>query len=124
MGDLLYHIAGVNGKICTESENEDENFGTEQSHNSIIKFLGEEKRNLVLANLYMSRCDTEQMVRQAALHVWKVVVINTTKTLDEILLTLMDLVFGEKNWPENNFFFRYISEFVKIYVLQKINLDH
>nr|CAD7442358.1 unnamed protein product [Timema bartmani] len=63
LGDLLYRISGVSGKMSTETADEDDNFGTEQSH-------------------------------QAALHVWKVVVTNTPRTLREILPTLFSLLLG------------------------------
>lgn len=32
LGDLLYRISGVTGKMSTETANEDDNFGTEHSH--------------------------------------------------------------------------------------------
>lgn len=32
LGDLLYRISGVSGKMSTETADEDDNFGTEQSH--------------------------------------------------------------------------------------------
>ncbi|XP_028035975.1 eIF-2-alpha kinase activator GCN1 isoform X1 [Bombyx mandarina] len=94
LGDLLYRISGVTGKMSTETASEDDNFGTEQSHKAIITALGPERRNRVLAGLYMGRSDVALMVRQAALHVWKVVVTNTPKTLREILPTLFGLLLG------------------------------
>lgn len=78
--------------MTTETASEDDNFGTEHSQKVIIKTLGMERRNKVLAGLYMGRSDVALMVRQASLHVWKVVVSNTPKTLREILPTLFNLL--------------------------------
>jgi hypothetical protein len=88
LGDLLYKISGVVGKMTTESAHEDDNFGTEKGSTAIIKALGEERRNRVYAGLYMGRSDVSLQVRQSALHVWKIIVSNTPKTLREILPTL------------------------------------
>jgi hypothetical protein len=41
-----------------------------------------------------SRSDVALMVRQASLHIWKVVVTNTAQTLREILPTLVHLLLG------------------------------
>uniref|UniRef100_A0A8C6Z7D4 GCN1 activator of EIF2AK4 n=1 Tax=Nothoprocta perdicaria TaxID=30464 RepID=A0A8C6Z7D4_NOTPE len=59
---------------------------------AIINALGVERRNGVLAGLYMGRSDTQLVVRQASLHVWKIVVSNTPRTLREILPTLFGLL--------------------------------
>ncbi|XP_072839500.2 stalled ribosome sensor GCN1 [Pogona vitticeps] len=94
LGDLLFHISGVTGKMTTETASEDDNFGTAQSNKAIIGALGVERRNRVLAGLYMGRSDTQLAVRQASLHVWKIVVSNTPRTLREILPTLFSHLLG------------------------------
>uniref|UniRef100_A0A8C7IIN2 GCN1 activator of EIF2AK4 n=1 Tax=Oncorhynchus kisutch TaxID=8019 RepID=A0A8C7IIN2_ONCKI len=94
LGDLLFHISGVTGKMTTETASEDDNFGTAQSNKAIIGALGGERRNRVLSGLYMGRSDTQLVVRQASLHVWKIVVSNTPRTLREILPTLFTLLLG------------------------------
>ncbi|XP_056628816.1 eIF-2-alpha kinase activator GCN1 isoform X1 [Triplophysa dalaica] len=94
LGDLLFHISGVSGKMTTETASEDDNFGTAQSNKAIIGALGAERRNRVLSGLYMGRSDTQLVVRQASLHVWKIVVTNTPRTLREILPTLFTLLLG------------------------------
>lgn len=93
LGDLLYCISGLSGKMSTVSE-EDENFGTEEARRLLITKLGLERRNNVLAGLYMGRSDVALMVRQISLHVWKVVVTNTPRTLREILPQLLATVLG------------------------------
>ncbi|OCT98218.1 hypothetical protein XELAEV_18010449mg [Xenopus laevis] len=94
LGDLLFHISGVTGKMTTETVSEDDNFGTAHSTKAIKEALGAERRNRVLAGLYMGRSDTQLVVRQASLHVWKIVVSNTPRTLREILPTLFTLLLG------------------------------
>lgn len=54
LGDLLFSISGQTGKMSTESA-EDDNFATEEANQSIMKALGEDKRNKVLSGLYMGR---------------------------------------------------------------------
>ncbi len=94
LGDLLYKVSGVSGKMTTETADDDDNFGTETSHNAILRVLGHDRRNRVLSGLYMGRSDTALMVRQNALHVWKIIVSNTPRTLREILPTLFTLLLG------------------------------
>ncbi|XP_060079689.1 stalled ribosome sensor GCN1-like [Ylistrum balloti] len=94
LGDLLYRISGVTGKMTTETAHDDDNFGTESSSKAIMRALGKERRDRVLAGLYMGRSDTAILVRQSALHVWKIIVSHTPQTLREILPVLFTLLLG------------------------------
>ena len=93
LGDLLYRISGASGNKTTEGE-EDDNFGTEEVRDAILGSLGVDRRDRVFARLYLARSDIQLSVRQAALHVWKVVVTHTVRTLREIMPTLIKLVLG------------------------------
>ncbi|KAF8392098.1 hypothetical protein HHK36_022440 [Tetracentron sinense] len=89
LGDLLFKVAGTSGKAVLEGGSDDEGSSTEAHGRAIIEILGRDKRNEVLAALYMVRTDVSISVRQAALHVWKTIVANTPKTLKEIMPVLM-----------------------------------
>ncbi|KAI8587499.1 armadillo-type protein [Geranomyces variabilis] len=91
MGDLLYRIAGVSGKVETDGA-EDEGLGTEHGRQALISTLGKERFDRVLASLYVARSDANNVVRQACLHVWKSIVSNTPRTLKEILPIMMDII--------------------------------
>ncbi|CAL5434805.1 unnamed protein product [Camellia sinensis] len=90
LGDLLFKVAGTSGKALLEGGSDDEGASTEAQGRAIIEVLGREKRNEVLAALYMVRTDVSLIVCQAALHVWKTIVANTPKTLKEIMPVLMN----------------------------------
>eukprot|EP00850_Spirogloea_muscicola_P017739 SM000155S01668 [mRNA] locus=s155:261471:283828:+ [translate_table: standard] len=89
LGDLLFKVAGTSGKVMVDGGSDDEGASTEAHGKAIIEVLGRERRNEVLAALYMIRSDVAVSVRQAALHVWKTVVVNTPRTLKEIMAVLM-----------------------------------
>lgn len=90
LGDLLFKVAGTSGKAILEGGSDDEGASTEAQGRAIIDVLGREKRNEVLAAVYMVRSDVSMTVRQAAVHVWKTIVANTPKTLKEIMPVLMN----------------------------------
>ncbi|KAL3654018.1 eIF-2-alpha kinase activator GCN1 [Castilleja foliolosa] len=90
LGDLLFKVAGTSGKALLEGGSDDEGSSTEAHGRAIIEILGRDKRNEILAALYMVRTDVSLVVRQAALHVWKTIVANTPKTLKEIMPVLMN----------------------------------
>jgi len=92
MGDLLYRITGATGKTQVDGAEEEDGIGTEEGRRAVISTLGQERRDLVLASLYVLRNDISLVVRQSSLHVWKTVVSNTPKTLREVLPVMMNLI--------------------------------
>lgn len=57
----------------------------EATMKAIEEVLGTQRRNEVLAALYIARCDVSVHVRQSAMQVWKSVVSNTPRVLKEIM---------------------------------------
>ncbi|CAH0476404.1 unnamed protein product [Peronospora belbahrii] len=94
LGDLMYRISGTRAVAVVNEDNddEDETSGSAAGDRAIIKLLGIQRRNAILASLYMIRSDTSAVVRQSALQVWKSVVANTPKTLRQILEALMNAI--------------------------------
>ncbi|KAJ0229809.1 Protein ILITYHIA [Hirschfeldia incana] len=101
LGDLLFKVAGTSGKALLEGGSDDEGASTEAQGRAIIDILGMERRNEVLAALYMVRTDVSLSVRQAALHVWKTIVANTPKTLKEIMPILMSTLIASLASPSS-----------------------
>jgi hypothetical protein len=70
----------------------DAHVGSLQAEKSLIKGLGEERHNGIIAALFIVRADHSIVVRQAAIQVWKMVVYNTGRTMRLILPALMDYI--------------------------------
>lgn len=62
--ELLFQVAGTSGKALLEGGSDDEGASTEAHGRAIIEVLGKDKRNEVLAALYMVRTDVSISVRQ------------------------------------------------------------
>ncbi|RUS19023.1 armadillo-type protein [Endogone sp. FLAS-F59071] len=124
MGDLLFRITGTSLKSTIElndpmgsiaddaAEVEEEETGaTEANRKALLEVLGKERRDRVLAALYIVRQDiiwlgslalilanipsrqsVSGIVRQASLVVWKAIVANTPRVLKEILPVMMVMV--------------------------------
>lgn len=60
----MIQVAGTSGKALLEGGSDDEGASTEAHGRAIIEVLGRDKRNEVLAALYMVRSDVSLSVRQ------------------------------------------------------------
>lgn len=93
---MLFRISGVSGKPDEEEDGEedDENLaiGSEAARKALLDTLGKDRRDRVLAALYIVRQDSMGVVRQAAIHVWKALVSNTPRTVREVLPVLSELL--------------------------------
>lgn len=89
LGDLLYLIGDTKEVALDEGAAEDDARGSTRAGEAIEEALGLDRRNSILASLYLIRSDTSAVVRQSALQVWKTVVPNTPKALREILPLLI-----------------------------------
>ncbi|CAM9654236.1 unnamed protein product, partial [Hapterophycus canaliculatus] len=89
LGDLLYLIGDTKEVALDEGATEDDARGSTRAGEAIEEALGLDRRNSILASLYLIRSDTSAVVRQSALQVWKTVVPNTPKALREILPLLI-----------------------------------
>ena len=87
----MYRIAGVSGKVDADGK-EDESMGTEIGRKALIDALGMDRYHSVLSRLYIVRADSNAMVRQSSIQVWKSIVHNTPKVMKEILTVMMKMV--------------------------------
>ncbi|ODQ64191.1 ARM repeat-containing protein [Nadsonia fulvescens var. elongata DSM 6958] len=87
-GDLLFQVTGITGKIDAEDDIDISG----EVNKALIETLGQERRDRVLAMLFVCRSDTFGMVRNAALDVWKSLVANTPRTVKEILPALTQII--------------------------------
>jgi HEAT repeat protein len=95
VGELLFRISGISGKVEVE-EDEDEDVQlavAETSKKALVDVLGRERRDRILASIYVVRQDAVGAVRAHATHVWKALVQNTPRTVREVLPTLSTLGF-------------------------------
>ncbi|GAA6058506.1 hypothetical protein JCM10212_006945 [Sporobolomyces blumeae] len=98
IGDLLFRISGISGKISEEEdegeeeEKEDVAPGMDAAKKALIDGLGKDRRDRVLAAIYIVRQDAVGVVRHAAVGVWKALVSNTPRTAREILPVLMQTI--------------------------------
>lgn len=91
VGELLFRISGISGKSDMEEEvNEDEDSYTNNAEaaKKMLEVLGKERRDRVLAAIYIMRQDFAGQVRMFSLTVWKTLVSNTPRTVRDMLAAL------------------------------------
>lgn len=84
-GDLLFQVTGISGKNeLTEDQVE--------VNKSLVEVLGQERRDRILAALFVCRSDITSVVRTAAIDIWKAMVANTPRTVKEIIPALTQII--------------------------------
>ncbi|KAI0757516.1 ARM repeat-containing protein [Daedaleopsis nitida] len=94
VGELLFKVSGISGKaeIEEDEEVEDITMTAESSRKALVEVLGTERRDRILAALFLARQDAVNVVRQSSVHIWKALVHNTPKTVREILPELISQI--------------------------------
>lgn len=97
VGELLFKLSGISGKAEFEDENAGDEEDAAQPTNSeaakkMLDILGRDKRDRVLASLFILRQDSAGQVRLFSINVWKTLVANTPRTTREILPALMQII--------------------------------
>ncbi|KAM6494634.1 hypothetical protein JOM56_009257, partial [Amanita muscaria] len=82
VGELLFKVSGISGKVAEAKEEEVQADHTmvESSRKALLEALGVERRDRILAALYLVRQDGVAVVRQSSIQIWKVLVSNTPRT--------------------------------------------
>lgn len=74
-------MSGISAKTSDEDEEgEAEATVAESSRRALGEVLGSERRDRILAALYLVRQDSVLVVRQSSVQIWKALVHNTPKT--------------------------------------------
>ncbi|KAG6844943.1 hypothetical protein H0H87_002276 [Tephrocybe sp. NHM501043] len=92
VGELLFKVSGISGKTSDIDEEEVavEATTAESSRRALGEVLGSERRDRILAALYLVRQDGVVVVRQTSIQIWKALVHNTPRTVREILPELVN----------------------------------
>ncbi|KAF7309756.1 TOG domain-containing protein [Mycena indigotica] len=90
VGELLFKVSGISGKTSDLDEDETaEVVVSESSKRALVEVLGTERRDRILASLYLVRQDGVGVVRTTSIQIWKALVNNTPRTVREILPELV-----------------------------------
>lgn len=90
-GELLFQVTGISSRN-EFSEEEGDHSG--EFANKLVEVLGQDRRDRVLAALFVCRNDTSGIVRASTVDIWKALVPNTPRAVKEILPTLTTMIVG------------------------------
>ncbi|CAO1627100.1 unnamed protein product [Sympodiomycopsis kandeliae] len=97
--ELLFRVGGISGKNTLEGDEADADETPEESvvvSNSVQgrlrSALGEERFSRTMATIFCLRQDPAFNVRDAAASTWKAIVVNTPRTIRDLLTMITDLV--------------------------------
>ncbi|WBW74626.1 translation initiation regulator, HEAT repeat protein Gcn1 [Schizosaccharomyces osmophilus] len=103
VGDLIYKLAGINKKTLQEETDEsEEGARTDVNRKALLETIGSERHDRVLSSLYILRQDIAAAVRTHAQQIWKNIVVNTPRTVRDIISTLTTLIIGNLNSTGND----------------------
>ncbi|CCK71195.1 Gcn1p KNAG_0G01370 [Huiozyma naganishii CBS 8797] len=88
-GELLFQVTGISSR--NEFSDEDGEYHGEVS-NKIVDILGQDRRDRVLAALFVCRNDSSGIVRASTVDIWKALVPNTPRVIREVLPTLTVMI--------------------------------
>lgn len=83
--DLLFQVTGISGKNELTEEQSSVN-------RNLVEVLGQERRDRILAAMFVCRSDVTGVVRAAAIDTWKALVANTPRTVKEIIPSLTQII--------------------------------
>ncbi|KAG5725284.1 Translational activator gcn1 [Termitomyces sp. T112] len=91
VGELLFKVSGISGKTSEIGEEDVVEATTaESSRRALGEVLGPERRDRILAALYIVRQDGVLVVRQTSTQIWQALVHNTPRTVRELLPELLN----------------------------------
>ncbi|KAJ1305968.1 hypothetical protein OPQ81_010683 [Rhizoctonia solani] len=104
VGELLFRVSGISGKAEIEEDEEAavDTTAAESSRRALTEALGKERRDRILAALYIVRQDSVAAVRLASIHIWKALVANTPRTVRDLLPTLIDQIVNLLASPDSD----------------------
>ena len=78
----MFKVSGISGKAEIDDEEEEvvETAAADLAKCALVEVLGIERRDHILAALYLARQDAVNVVRQSSVYIWKALESNTPRT--------------------------------------------